>query len=61
MLLQQERKQKQQALELDVRAHTMKECTFRPATSAAATRALIARLLAEEPDDCAASHVSYDL
>lgn len=44
-----------------MRAHSMKECTFRPATSAAATRALIARLLAEDPDDCAPSCVSYEL
>ena len=43
--------QRQQELESEVRALTMKECTFRPATSASATRALIARLLAEVSED----------
>lgn len=58
---QEERRQKQQALELDVRAHAMKECTFRPATSAAATRAIIARLLADDPDEYPMPCLSYEL
>ena len=42
-----------------MREHVMKECTFRPATGAAANKALIARLLAESDDDSTGSCVSY--